>query len=229
MTALHVAPCSHKAAKTAVERWHYSQRLPVGRMRRFGVWEDGSFRGALVFSRGANNKLGNSLGLGPGQYCELTRVAMRAHKSEVSRVIRVCLALLKRTEPEMLAVFSFADPAQGHTGGIYKAGNWHYHGRTAGSTEFYLGGRWVHNREATAGAFGSKCRYSKHDRQSAAKRKTPGKHKFVMWLDKHDRRKYAYLCKPYPCASPIEGPTVLGRDEGAEPILALHGGGDVKA
>lgn len=39
----------------------------------------------------------------------------------------------------------------------------------------------------------------------------------------------AHLVDSDACASPIEGPTVLGRDEGAEPILALHGGDHVEA
>lgn len=129
----------------------------------------------------------------------------------------------------MRLIVSFADPFQGHHGGIYKAGGWHYTGQTSASQQYRINGRWMHPREASGGAFGGHCRYSKKQQAAAVKRTVPGKHRYIMWLDKKDRKKYAYLSKPYPCASPAEGPTVLGRSEGAEPILALHGGEHVEA
>lgn len=49
MTDLRVAPCSHTAAKLAVERWHYSRTMPVGKLARFGIWERDEFVGVVLF------------------------------------------------------------------------------------------------------------------------------------------------------------------------------------
>jgi len=195
---LKVAPCSSKAAKVAVERWHYSGRLPVGRMRRYGVWENGEFKGVVIFSRGASLALGHKYGLGPADCCELARVALREHTAPVSRILRIALLLLKKAEPTMRLVVSFADPAQGHHGGIYQAGGWIFDGDSTPSRQFYIRGRWIHNREATSGAFGGACRYSKAERESAPSRLPPGKHRYLMWLTKADRKAHAHLAKPYP-------------------------------
>ena len=37
VTDLQVAPCSHDAAKYAVENWHYSRILPTGKIVKFGA------------------------------------------------------------------------------------------------------------------------------------------------------------------------------------------------
>jgi hypothetical protein len=44
--------CSHAAAKYAVEHWHYSQTMPVGKLAKIGVWEDNKYIGAIIFGLG---------------------------------------------------------------------------------------------------------------------------------------------------------------------------------
>ena len=46
--------CTYKAAKYAVEHWHYSRRMPDPKCAKIGVWEDGHFIGAVIFSRGVS-------------------------------------------------------------------------------------------------------------------------------------------------------------------------------
>jgi len=53
--------CSHEAAKYAVEKWHYSRTMPVGKMVKIGVWEDSKFIGAVVFAQGNNQYQGRAL------------------------------------------------------------------------------------------------------------------------------------------------------------------------
>ena len=55
--------CSHAAAKYAVEHWHYSRVMPAGKRIMIGVWERGQYIGAIIFSWGANNHIGNPLNL----------------------------------------------------------------------------------------------------------------------------------------------------------------------
>ncbi len=55
--------CSHEAASYAVMKWHYSRRMPIGRITKFGVWEGEDFIGAILFARGASPYLGDKYGL----------------------------------------------------------------------------------------------------------------------------------------------------------------------
>lgn len=53
-TSLKLARVSYKAAKYAVEKWHYSRAMPSGKLIKYGVWEDSKFIGVIIFERGAN-------------------------------------------------------------------------------------------------------------------------------------------------------------------------------
>jgi len=116
--------CSHEAAKYAVEKWHYSQRMPVGKIVRVGAWEDKQFIGCVLFARGANNAIGIEYGLTQIEVCELVRVALHKHQSPVSRIGAIAMKLLRKASPGLRLVVSYADSEEGHHGGIYQAMNW---------------------------------------------------------------------------------------------------------
>lgn len=192
---LRIDWATHAAAKYAVENWHYSQRLPVGKVVRVGAWESGRFIGVVLFGRGANNAIGRDLGLGPVEVVELVRVALTSHQSTVSRIVALSLKWLKSQSPGLKCVVSYADSEQGHHGGIYQAGNWVYTGISMGSVEFFHQGRWKHSREVTSGAFGG---VRKIDHSKLKRRKTLGKHKYLMPLDPTMKKQIQPLSKPYP-------------------------------
>lgn len=73
---LHLDWCSYQAAKYAVEHWHYSKRMPAGKALHCGVWEDGSFIGVVIFSRGANNHIARPFNLTQTEVVELTRICI---------------------------------------------------------------------------------------------------------------------------------------------------------
>lgn len=140
---LKIAFCSHEAAKYAVEKWHYSRTMPKSKLVKFGVWESEKFIGSVIYGVGATSDLVKRYGLTMTQGCELVRVALTDHRTEVSRIIAITLKILKKHQPELALVVSFADPNQGHVGGIYKAGGWKYLGRSVSSDEYlFLGRRW---------------------------------------------------------------------------------------
>src|SRR5690349_20526593 len=114
---------SHEAAKYSVENWHYSKSLPPQPHVRVGVWENGTFIGVVLFSRGASSNLLKPYGLKMSEGCELTRVALNSHTAPVSRIISIAIKFLKRRSPGLKLIVSFADPAQDHVGGIYQAVN----------------------------------------------------------------------------------------------------------
>ena len=197
---LKVAPCDHKAATFATTHWHYSRTMPVGKTLKFGAWEDDQFVGAVMYAWGANHNLGKPFGLDMTECVELVRVAMRDHRAPVSQVVARTLDGLRRMNPGLRVVVSFADPHEGHHGGIYQAGNWIYLGQTAGKRELELNGKTL-NRRAYTGQQCGKGTASKASIPPGAEWvRRPGKHRYVYPLDKQMRRRVSRLAQPYPHA-----------------------------
>jgi hypothetical protein len=194
--ALKVDWCSHAAAKYACEKWHYSRTLPVGKIVKVGVWENGAFVGCVLFSRGANKDLGSPYGLTMTECCELVRVAMSSHWHPVTKCVALAIRWLKKTSPGVRLVVSFADPTEGHLGIIYQAGNWVYTGRCDGSFEYVFNGKRLNKRAYTGCQFGSGARSKLPT--GAKKVSIQGKHRYLMPLDPQMRAQIIPLAKPYP-------------------------------
>lgn len=205
--ALLVAPCTYEAARYAVLRWHYSQRMPVpGKLATFGIWEHGWFTGAIIYARGATQHLGSPYGLTQTECVELVRVALTDHEQPVTQMIAASLRLLRAGCPGLRLVVSYADAAQGHHGGIYIAGNWIYTGTTDPYTVTYMvRGKEIHGRTLrhlavkrppgeTAEAFVRRT----IDPTVRKIRSTTVKHRYVYPLDRSMRRQLAPRSKPYP-------------------------------
>lgn len=186
---------THEAASFAVKNWHYSETLPVGKLIKVGVWEDGRFIGVVIYSWGANNNLGKPYGLEMIECCELVRVALTSHKTPVSRIMAIAQKFLVKKSPGLRLIVSFADPEAGHHGGIYQANGWVYCGASAPSYEFRLNGRRINKRAYTGSVFG---RGRSQIPAGALKVQTPGKHRYLMPLDVAMREQIAPLAKPYP-------------------------------
>lgn len=194
-TDLRIDWATHEAARYACENWHYSQSVPVGKLAKIGVWEKNRFIGVVLFAWGMNKSLGAPYGLNMTQCCELVRVALSDHKTQVSRILRVALQFLRNQSPGLRLVVSFADPSANHHGGIYQAGNWIYSGQSANNFEWRLNGRRLHKRAYTGSTFGS----PRLDVPAGSERVSlPGKHRYLMPLDAEMRAKVAHLAKPYP-------------------------------
>ena len=186
---------THEAAKYAVENWHYSKTLPVGKMVKIGAWEDGKFIGVVIFAWGMNKDLGSPYGLKLGECAELVRVALTKHRSEVSKILSIATRFLKKQSPGLRILVSFADPSEGHHGGIYQANGWQYAGTSPPSTEWLLNGKRLNRRAYTGSNFGqAKMQVPK----GAIKRKVQGKHRYLMPLDNEMRKSILPLAKPYP-------------------------------
>jgi len=76
MSSLLVDFCTFEAAKYAVSKWHYLGKMPIAKCVKLGVWEDGSFIGAIVFGYSAGANIHKSYDLGFFEITELTRVAL---------------------------------------------------------------------------------------------------------------------------------------------------------
>ncbi len=137
---------TYEAAKFACLNWHYSKCLPVGKLVKIGVWEENKFIGVVLFGRGANKSLGKPYGCDQTESCELVRIALKIHKTPVSKIISIALKFLKKSNPKIKLVVSFADIEQNHHGGIYQATNWIYDGKSNAADEYLFKGKRWHGR-----------------------------------------------------------------------------------
>ena len=197
---LLVAPCDYKAAKFAVEHWHYSGCMPKSKLVKFGVWENNQFIGAIVYGVGATSDLVKSYDLNKDEGCELVRIALKQHDSTVTRIISLSMSQLKSACPGLRLIVSFADPEHNHNGSIYQAGNWLYTGMTISSPEYIVNGKRWHGRA---------LRHEKPDHLTTRQylviadpnyKVVDGskKYRYLYPLDRAMRRQIEPLAKPYP-------------------------------
>lgn len=204
MNALIVAPCEISAARHAVMRWHYSKTVPAGKLVKFGVWENEQFIGAVIFGRGATPHLGSPYGLDQTGLCELVRVALNKHQAPVSQIVSEAIRQLKQSNPGLRLIVSFADPDEGHHGGIYQAGNWIYNGTSPSARFFKIKGKKTHPRSVGAMGGIQSLEWIKANLDSNAEIiVTAPKLRYLYPLDKPMRRKIAKLALPYERA--VEG------------------------
>jgi hypothetical protein len=210
--------CSYNAAKYAVEHWHYSKRMPVAKLVKIGVWEDGLFIGVVIFGAGATGALVKSYGLTNIQGCELVRIALTSHINHVSRIISIAVKLLKAQSPGIQLIVSFADTNQDHTGGVYQAAGWLYTGLSSSADEYiYRNKRW-HGRSFRASHPGKE--------HSAGVEIVPGsrKHRYLFPMNQEIRSRIEKLRQPYPKrarSDTSDTAAIHAAEGGAAPTLAL--------
>lgn len=233
MSELFVAPCSHFMAKQAVGRWHYSRRLPSGEVHRFGVWESGVFIGVVLFGNGAAPRIADPFGLKQSEVMEMVRVALTSHQNPVTRIVAVAIRQLRHAFPSLRVLVSFADPKEGHHGGIYQAGNWIYLGEANA-----MSGRWLvvdgrlRHPMSVFKKYGTRSVgwLRQHIDPAARRFDLPAKHKYVLPLDAEMRAQLAPLAKPYPKrAGSIDSDVTANPagEGGASPTSALDLFGEV--
>lgn len=229
-TDLRLDWCSHEAAKYAVENWHYSRSMPAGKVVKIGVWED-SFIGCVMFSRGSNKHIGKTYGLDQTKVCELGRVALTTHAATVTRIVSICIKMLRRQSPDLRLIVSYADPREGHIGAIYQAGNWIFNGMSSGNNKMNHpfvapDGKVIHWRTMS----GICSRYGKghtHEVTQALGYKSLEfipKYKYLYPLDDAMRKQIEPLRTPYPKRGTGETDNAPGSNRetgGASPTVPL--------
>lgn len=226
--------CSHEAAKYAVMNWHYSRSMPASPVLKIGVWEGEKFIGVVLFSRGASNNLTRPYNLTQYEACELTRISLTKHKAPVSRILKVAISFLKKNSPGIRLIISFADPNQGHHGGIYQATNWVYTDVTAKDYAYWYRGKRYHSRQVSEKGY--KIQFGNNrmcPKPSQCKRvASGGKHRYLMPLDKEMRKQIAPLAKPYPKRAgsiAVDALAIQAGEGGSIPTPALQAEPDNKS
>ena len=217
---IHIDWATYQAAKYACLNWHYSKCLPSSLQKRvaIGAWENDEFIGVVVFGHGANPKIGSPYGLTINQCVELTRIALiKHHITPVSKIVKIALNFIKKSQPGIKLIVSYADQSQGHHGGVYQAGNWIYVGSMKGVPSLFYKGKVWH-----AKALRTSFPMLKHSDPSIKKIPSGDKHKYLMPLDDEMRAKIAPLAKPYPKRIKEQALEDHSNLEGATPINTLQ-------
>ena len=218
---LKVDWATYAAAKYACENWHYSKSVPVPPLVKVGVWEDDKYIGVVIFGRGANRNMLTQFNLKQEEGCELVRIALQNHTSPVSRIVSIAMKFLKKGSPNLRIIVSYADPEEGHHGGIYQAGNWVYTGLSSKSIKVWYKGKWAHKKTVDD---------ARVNQRGMQKKYVAGKHRYLMPLDKEMRKQIEPLRKPYPkkqdtCAGSeaVSHQPFQAEDGGSIPTSALNG------
>jgi hypothetical protein len=213
--SLYLAFCDRTAANYSVRRWHYSRCLPAGRLVMIGVWEDGRFVGCIIFSRGANKDVARRFGLRQTEAVELTRIALAEHTTPTSRIVSIALKLLKRQSPGVRCAISFADPAAGHAGTLYRACNFQFLGMTNSESMLRIGGQLRHARSVTSRFKTRGVNWLRQHVDPHAERvMVPPKYRFAFAFDAVTRELLRPFVRRYPLSGESSGSGTPGHLHG---------------
>ncbi len=183
--SLVVTDVPAEVAQPLIEQFHYLHRMPAGVARCFGVYLNGDLCGAVVFSNGARQSHCLLAAGRPGDVVTLARLwlADALPKNSESRVLAIVLRLLRRTSPYKL-VISYADPAAGHTGTIYRAAGWTALGQARSRAYLRLPDGRIQHPRSVGSAYGSSgVRQLRATGIAVEPVPVAGKHRYVSVLD----------------------------------------------
>jgi hypothetical protein len=153
MGSLSVRSITKKVAEPFIVKWHYSARCPTGKNIFFGWYInavdyglEGDMFGEVLYAIadygiGVNPYQAKFLSKLTGidiqndkllELRRLARIEPKIEKLHLTSFISKCHKLLKQNG--ICYIVSFSDPTYGHTGGIYKASNFQYLGKTNAET-----------------------------------------------------------------------------------------------
>lgn len=191
----------HDAALFACEHWHYSKVIPVGKINACGVWENDKYIGCVLFSYGANNNMAREYNLKQIECVELTRIALNKHITPVTKIMSIAIKMVRKQNPSLKLIVSYADMNQGHYGIIYQAGNWVYVGTTKNVTNHIVNGKTMHKRSIFDKYGTNNVELLKKSGIDIKVVRVQPKHKYLYPLTDDIKRKIEVLRKQYPkCA-----------------------------
>lgn len=209
---LELAP--FEAVKYACLHFHYAKAYPVC-LCAYSVFNDkNEWCGCIIFSGGANGKLGAKFGLVQGEWCELVRMALNGKQESTSKALSIALKLLKKHNPLIKLVISYADCDQAHTGIIYQATNWIFEGKVqlnGGTPKIKVNGKVTHPRTINKRGWKSNIEWIRtHIDVNAELVYTTGKLKYLYPLTKELKTMCKPLAQAYPKKenTPERGPAI---------------------
>ncbi len=199
---------SYKAVKYACLHFHYAAAVPLA-LCSFSVFNDaGQWCGCIVYSPGSNRHIAHKYNLPQGKVCELVRMALNGSQESTSKALALSLKLLKKYNPLMKVVVSYADCDQSHTGTIYQATNWIYEGlmeQNGGTPKYRVHGKVTHGRTINKRRWKQNINWIRqHVDPKAELVYTLGKHKYCFPLTKD----MVQVCRQYSVPFPKQNAVI---------------------
>ncbi|MBI4337455.1 MAG: DNA methyltransferase [Chloroflexi bacterium] len=205
--ALQVRPIPFRVARDLLVRHHYLHSLPGGTRLAFGVFIGARLVGALTIGCGPSQAHCLVEGATRDDGATLTRLWLSDElpPNSESRVMGVVLRFLKRFTGVKFLV-SYADPAQGHLGGIYQATGWLYTGLSEAMPLYDLGDGVARHSRSLAHAFGTHSvrHFAAHGIQVRLAPQA-AKHRYIYFLDPTWRERLLVPVLPYPKNGEADG------------------------
>ena len=198
--SLMVRPVPPNVIKPLIVEHHYLHCMPSACWRCFGVYVGDQLMGAVVFTAGPRHGHRILSGAKPQQVPVLARLWLSdtLPRNSESRVIAIVIRLLRR-DRQWKMLLSYADPAAGHSGIIYRASGWLYLGLGQPSRYLDLGdGNLVHPRTAYGRLGTNSLGHLRRTGVLARNIVQAGKHRFVYILDPAWRWRLRDPVLPYP-------------------------------
>ena len=198
--SLVVRPVPPGVVKPLIIEHHYLHCMPSACWKCFGVYLGEGLVGAALFTAGPRHGHRVLLGAKPQQVAVLARLwlADDLPKNAESRVLGVLIRSARR-HPLWKMLLSYADPAAGHSGIIYRASGWLYLGRGQPSRYLDLGdGHLIHPRTAYDRLGANSLGHLLRTGTNARNVMQAGKHRFVYILDPAWRWRLRDPVVPYP-------------------------------
>ena len=162
---------------------HYSHLVPSGKSYYVG-FEDA----IVVWSIPANKNIAKFVLWEGAVVWELSRLwAPDGHRDNLltEAISKAARILAERERPD--ALVSYADPNAGHSGGVYRAASWLYHGRSEESRVYIdVNGQTVARRAFHSGS--RSLKKAEIEALGYKELKLPGKHRFVKPMTRQARR-----------------------------------------
>jgi DNA-directed RNA polymerase subunit H (RpoH/RPB5) len=187
---------SKKAIDYACRYFHYAKKAPIVTCA-YSVFNDkNEWCGVICYGRGNNPHISSRYNLNNGEVVELVRVALNGKQGFTSMALAISLKLLKKHNPLLKLIVSYADTNQNHLGIIYQATNWyfHYYSKPAASSIYLIDKhKTLHNR----GLNNQEKKRLLLNKQAIEIKQAP-KIKYLYPLDEETTKLCKKLAKPYP-------------------------------
>ena len=207
LQALRVAPVTHRVAKELLRQGHYLGTLPAGTRLSFGVFAGQSLTGVVTLGVGPPNGHRLIHGAGPDECLTMTRFLLsdRLPRNSESRVLSVVLRALRRNT-SVRFVLTYADPAVGHTGVIYRAAGFLYLGLSQGVARYDIGDGRRHHSRTFSHVFGTRSRRHLEERGLTVRLVDQApKHRYLYLLDASLQERIAVPRLQFPKTGECDG------------------------
>lgn len=192
------------ADKTIIDN-HYSKKVVVFGHHKLdiGVFENGLLIGVLQYGYAMNPQSCGSVveGATSNEYYELNRMWISDDiktKYPESRAISYSIKYIKRKNPKIKWIQSFADERCGGFGIVYQACSFNYYGEHS-SIFWELDGEFIHNSRFTNSNKKSNNKYAYYkSRQTEATKHQLRQFRYIKFLDQREKKKCLLKEKPYP-------------------------------